>query len=296
VVFSAQSSARVWSALNSCHNFELIRFAYDVEHFRSELAWMDRDRARRELNLEPRDLCVLLLGTVCPRKGQVDLVRAFAALPNPVAARLKCFVVGARDSLAYSQRLQAMAAKLPRDRRDRLVVIPESGATAAYWKAADVFCCTSRVESYPLVILEAMALGLPIITTPVFGIAEQVRPSYNALTYEPGEIRTLARHLAHLVQDERSRRSLAEASTWMLRSLPDGARMDEQYRRTFQAAAESALPVPVDTSQDQGTRDAPQGHRVWFADAAGRAAPPKVQGLTPLATPDRPSGAFRTDS
>ena len=56
-------------------------------------------------------------------------------------------------------------------------MIPETGDTAVYWPAADVFCCTSRVESYPLVILEAMAAGLPIITTPVFGISEQVRPS-----------------------------------------------------------------------------------------------------------------------
>ena len=59
-------------------------------------------------------------------------------------------------------------------------MIPETGDTAAYWQAADVFCCTSRVESYPLVILEAMAAGLPIVTTPVHGIAEQVRPGVNA--------------------------------------------------------------------------------------------------------------------
>ncbi len=80
------------------------------------------------------------------------------------------------------------------------MVVPETGETSAYWQAADVFCCTSRVESYPLVILEAMAAGLPIITTPVFGIAEQVRPRVNALIYQPGDIPGLARHLSLLAQ------------------------------------------------------------------------------------------------
>ena len=158
------------------------------------------------------DLCVLLMGTVCERKGQDDLLRAFAALPGRIATRMKCFVVGARETLAYGRELLQAARKLPEDRRERFIIVPETGETAAYWRAADVFCCTSRVESYPLVTMEAMAAGLPIVTTPVFGIAEQVRPSVNALIYQPGDISTLARHLASLVEDEPLRRSLAEAS------------------------------------------------------------------------------------
>src|SRR5207249_4672091 len=112
-------------------------------------------------------------------------------LPREVAARTKCIVVGARDSLAYSRDLRRRATKLPADRRDRFRVVAETGDTAIYWLAADLFCCTSRVESYPCVILEAMAAGLPIITTPVFGISEQVRESINALFYRPGDVKTL---------------------------------------------------------------------------------------------------------
>jgi GT2 family glycosyltransferase len=240
VVFSARSSARVWSDLNTHGNVELIRFAHDVPRLRSELEGMDRDQARQALNLDSREFCVLLLGTVCERKGQHDLVRAFAALPSEIAARMRCLVVGARQSLAYSRRLQQLAAQLSSDRRERFLVIPETGQTAVYWKAADLFCCTSRLESYPLVILEAMALGLPIITTPVFGIAEQVRPSFNALTYRPGDTRTLARHLALLAQNEHQRRALAQGSQWVLGSLPGRYFMDVHYRRILRAAAESA--------------------------------------------------------
>ncbi len=171
----------MWSDLNTSGNFELIRFAHDVPLLRRRMETIDPSRARRELHVDDGDLCVLLMGTVCERKGQEDLLRAFASLPGRIATRMKCFVVGARETLAYGRELRQAARKLPEDRRERFIIVPETGETAAYWRAADVFCCTSRVESYPLVTLEAMAAGLPIVTTPVFGIAEQVRPAVNAL-------------------------------------------------------------------------------------------------------------------
>jgi O-antigen biosynthesis protein len=240
---------------------------------------LDREHTRRELGVGADELCVLLLGTVCERKGQKDLVRAFANLPAPIASRMRCIVVGARDSLAYSRNLKVMAAGLPNDRRDRFVIIAETGETTAYWRAADVFCCTSRVESYPRVILEAMAAGLPIITTPVFGIAEQVRDSINGLHYQPGDVGTLGRHLALLASDEGKRRSLAAASSWVLRSLPGHAEMDYQYLRAFRAAAESACFSPIDDSEPIHPHQDPTPRRTWLIGVAREAIAPRKTGL-----------------
>jgi O-antigen biosynthesis protein len=241
VVFTAKSSARVWVDLNSSGNFGLIRFAFDTDTFRAELEALDRRDARRQLGLGEQDLCVLLVGTVCERKGQHDLLHAFAGLPHDVAARMKCIVVGARDELRYSRHLVHKAESLKPDRRDRFTVVAETRETALYWRAADIFCCTSRIESYPRVVLEAMAAGLPIITTPVFGIAEQVRDSVNALIYQPGDVADLSKHLLRLARELPTRAALAEASTWVLRGLPNYRDMDRQYLHTFDAAAESAV-------------------------------------------------------
>jgi GT2 family glycosyltransferase/glycosyltransferase involved in cell wall biosynthesis len=267
LVFSSKSTLHVWSALNTSGNFGLIRYAHDVPRFLRGLEEVDRPRARRDLDLAEGDVCVLLLGTVCERKGQHDLLRAFAALPGPVSGRIRCFVVGGRDAEPYSRQLERLAKKLPPDRRDRFAVVPETGQTAPYWRAADVFCCTSRMECYPLVILEAMAVGLPIITTPVFGIAEQVWPSVNALIYQPGDIATLARHLALLAEDHSLRRALAEMSPHVLRSLPNDARMNELYRRTILGAAESSPPFPSDAGADERDDSSRSSGRRWFADS-----------------------------
>jgi O-antigen biosynthesis protein len=268
VVFSAKSSADRFSALNSNGNFGLIRFPLDNNRFNSELARIDRRAAREELDLKTDDFCVLLLGTVCQRKGQHDLLRAFASLSEVIAARTTCLVVGSRDRLAYSRKLEEMGRSLPQDRRHRFRVIPETGDTAAYWRAADVFCCTSRVESYPHVILEAMAAGLPVVTTPVFGIAEQVRPSINSLIYDPGDVRALGRHLALLATDELKRRQFALASPWVLRSLPSHVDVDERYERVFRAAAESTPLTQVVAATPSIPHSRPTAKRILLFDTA----------------------------
>lgn len=268
VVFTAESTAQVWSDFNTRGNFSVIHYALDVQRFRSELASADRREARAALQFKDDEVCVLTLGTVCERKGQKDLLHAFKTLPVEVAARMRCVVVGARDSLAYCRELRDLAGRLPADRRDRFLIVDETGATARYWLAADVFCCSSRIESYPHVTQEAMAAGLPLVTTPVFGISEQVKESVNALIYRPGDVQTLARHIEKLTTDGRMRREYAAASPLILQSLPDPSRMDRLYRETIRAAAESAPPAAIATQGLKPITAPPRGRTTSARTAA----------------------------
>lgn len=243
VVFTARSTADLWKPLDTRGNFDLVRYALNVDRFRSELDAHSRESSREALGLKVDEVCVLLLGTVCDRKGQHDLAHAFREVAPDVAARMRCVVVGARDSLDYSRELKRLAAALPEDRRGRFHVVDETGETARYWQAADVFCCTSWVESYPHVILEAMGRGLPIVTTPVHGIPEQIRRDVNALFYRPGDARSLANALEGLARDDARRRAMGEASSWVLRALPGHGDMIVRYGRLVREAAESAPPL-----------------------------------------------------
>jgi glycosyltransferase involved in cell wall biosynthesis len=182
------------------------------------------------------DLVFVLLGTVCERKGQLDLVGAFGLLPEAVASRTRVVIVGDRSS-AYSEQLHQAANALPPDRAERFVIVPETGEPYLYFHAADVALCCSRIESYPRVLLEAMAFGLPIITTPVFGIPEQVQNGVNALFYEPGDAAALAAHMARLVTDNDMRLRMASSSRAVLSSLPSYDDMLDAYIRMIVEAA-----------------------------------------------------------
>jgi glycosyltransferase involved in cell wall biosynthesis len=197
---------------------------------------IDREGARQSLGVGPDDIVLLLLGTVCDRKGQHDLARALALLPQAAATRVRTFFVGDRAG-AYSRTLHDLVSKLPDERRARTTVVAESGEVARYFFAADVFVCTSRVESYPRVILEAMAHGLPIITTPVFGVREQVRENVNGVFYPPGDVKALSAAIAHFVADDALRRRLAANALPVLDSLTDFDAMVTQYGRIFIEAA-----------------------------------------------------------
>jgi len=143
--------------------------------------------------------------------------------------------VGDRPSI-YSNKLADLVGQLPKDLRQRVTVVPETGETVKYYKAADIFVCTSRVESFPRVILEAMACDLPIVTSPVFGIKEQVRPGINGLFYTPGRPDELVAALISLLEDKSLRQQLAENAKYVLDSLNTFAEMTQAYGQIFREA------------------------------------------------------------
>ncbi len=122
---------------------------------------------------------------------------------------------------------------LPEELKGRIEIVPETPDTAKYYQAADIFVCTSRIESYPRVILEAMAYNLPIVTTPVFGIVEQVKPGINGLFYTPNKPEELASQLMTLLEDKELRLRLADNSKYVLDALNTFEEMTAAYNQIF---------------------------------------------------------------
>jgi GT2 family glycosyltransferase len=236
VVFVAHATAAGSAEIDTRSNFAVVHNGIDRRRLVAAASDVDRAAARASLGIGPDDIAFLLVGTVCERKGQHDLARALAHVPRNVALRVRALFVGDRAG-PYSRALADLIAALPEDRRRRATIVPETGAVAPYFVAADVFVCTSRVESYPRVILEAMAHGLPIVTTPVFGVREQVREDVNGIFYEPGDVAGLAAAIARIAGDDALRARLAAAAVPVLDSLTDFDGMVEQYGRIFVEAA-----------------------------------------------------------
>ncbi len=242
VVYTAQASLGAHRGFETAANFTLVHARGNPARMEARLAALDQAAAREMLGIEASAFVVLIMGTVGDRKGQHDLLHAFARLAPAIARRTTCLVVGYRESIPYGRELLRLAADLPPDRRDHFRIVAESSDPALYYRAADLFVCCSRVESYPRVIIEAMQAGLPIVTTPVFGIMEQVREHKNALFYDPGDAQALADRIAELAADPRARAALALESRAIFASLPTYEVMIEGYARIFLAARESALP------------------------------------------------------
>jgi len=166
---------------------------------------------------------------------------------DPDKLKRMSFIVGDRAS-SYSVEMHRLADALPDELRARVHIVAETHDIARYYQAADVFICTSRVESFPRVVLEAMAYALPIVSTRVFGIAEQVGENVNALLYEPGDVARLAAHLGQLIDDDATRQRLAANSPHVLATLNTFDEMVVAYGRIFgEAVLTASVPAFSDT-------------------------------------------------
>lgn len=235
VIFVSNATREDCQPLNAHHNFITIHNGTSREKIAASLATRSRDEARAELGISRDEIGLLIVGTVCERKGQIDLVEAFSRLDEQAAGRTKCFIVGDRPG-DYSDGLKLAVERLPASKRSRVIIVPETSDVALYYSAADIFVCTSRIESFPRVILEAMGAGLPIVTTPVYGIPEQVQENINALFYQPGNGAELAEKIERLVNDSRLRQRFADNSKYVLDMLITFEAMAGDYGRVFREA------------------------------------------------------------
>ena len=126
--------------------------------------------------------------------------------------RIHFVMVGARPGL-YLEMLKEEVARLGLG--EIAIFVPETGEIFDFYRLADVFVCTSFEESFPRVLLESAAFGLPIVSTNVNGIPEMLAEDEAWLT-PPGDRYQLAealkRALAAHVAGDRSRATRARAA------------------------------------------------------------------------------------
>jgi len=232
VVYVAEATRSAWSPLQTRRNFTVIRHGIPEWRLADDTTRWTRESARKALGVPVNAHVLTVIGTLCRRKGQLDLARAYAKLPRNVRSKTHVFLAGRVAEPDYADALAAQAAK----HGSHITIAGQVSDPFVYYAASDIFVCTSRVESAPRVILEAMACGLPVVTTPVFGIPEMVQEGVNALFYEPGDVRALARSLRRLLTDENLRLRLASNSRTVLGSQPGFERMVQQYSRVIRQA------------------------------------------------------------
>jgi len=235
VIFGSNATRDRFEGLNSRHNFFVIHSGLPMGPIQAGKKNWPRARARSELDLSDDETVFLSVGTVCARKAQKDIVRAVKRITVRNDTKFRVLIVGGRES-TYGRELAHMIRKLPALVRDRIVVIPETDELARYYQAADAFVCTSRIECYPLAILEAMAHGLPIITTPVFGIREQVMEGVNACFHAPGDVDALAVAMSEMLQSSAKRKEYGGHSREVLASRTSFNETCGIYARFFTEA------------------------------------------------------------
>jgi glycosyltransferase-like protein len=180
----------------------------------------ERERFRARAGAGDDTFLVLTVGGIEPRKGSVTLLEAMARLaadraaaggagPRPVLA-----VVGGHTFFDYRAYRDGALARLPElglvEGRDILLLGTVSEADLGGWyRAADAFAFPSVKEGFGLVVLEALAAGLPVVASDIPVFAEYLEDGRSALLVPPGDRAALAGALGRLAADPGLRRRLA---------------------------------------------------------------------------------------
>jgi len=160
----------------------------------------------RTYDLPDDTLLILFVGYMDTFKGIFELEEAFSRMKDKNVALI---MVGEGPKKADLEK-----KVLGHDLKEQVVLtgaVPREDIDK-YYKSADIFVLPSHSEGIPLVILEAMASGLPVIATNVGGLSEVVDDGENGFLIHPKDVENLATKLERLIDDPRVRERLASNS------------------------------------------------------------------------------------
>ena len=192
----------------SMDRFTIVPGAVDVERFHPRLGWQAgafHDPARPVL---------LYHGRVDRRKGALDVVDAVAAIvaqrAKTVDAVLPQLVVSGigPDVEAVRERVRAHALEA----HVMLTGAAPYDTVPTVYHRGDIFLSPTYAEGFSNTILEAMACGLPVVSTHAVGVVDCLRDGENGLLVTPGDVAALAAAITQLLDDAALRTRLAAAA------------------------------------------------------------------------------------
>ena len=182
-------------------DIDLLPNGFSSGEFNPGDRWRHRAEMRQHLGFAPDATVLVFVANESERKGLPQLLRALAQLKDP---SLHLLAVGRFDPAPVA----SLAASLGLGER---VKLPGASArVASFYAAADLFALPTQYEAWGLVIVEALACGLPVLTSRLAGAAVAVREGVTGeLLDDPRDEAEIARKLARLL--DRQPRTDAEA-------------------------------------------------------------------------------------
>jgi len=211
-------------------SYQLVRLfnGTDLKMFDPEVRVPARQTVRQRFGIAPEATVALMIAQHFERKGLAEVIAATANIvrTSPTSS-LKVLVVGKDDPSRSRQQARELGVE------NRIIFAGQTTSSADFYAASDFFVLPTRHDSCSLVVLEALAMGLPVISTVFNGACEIMTDSVNGyILPDPADVDALTRAMRKLL-DADTRRQMHESCLGLRPSLSFEAHMDhleEIYR------------------------------------------------------------------
>jgi glycosyltransferase involved in cell wall biosynthesis len=182
----------------------LIPNGVDTSQFSIQARTASRNQARHRRGYHDEDFVLLLIGNDWQIKGLPTILAAMATVST---LPLRLLVVGSDSVGPFKEMANRLGVA------DRCSWETPQRNVIDFYAAADVYVSPSREDSFGLPVAEAMACGLPVITSVLAGVSSQVRDRVDGFVLrEPEDAAALAVLIGQLYSDEPLQRRIGEAA------------------------------------------------------------------------------------
>lgn len=150
---------------------------------------------------------ILFVGRLEPRKGLTTLLQSMPYIKKMTKEKVRLIVVGNGILTGYYR------SKVPREVSDSVIFIGEVSCEELprFYKTADLFCSPATYgESFGIVLIEAMAAGLPIVAGDNEGYRRVIKSGHNGLLVDPTDPMEIASAIIKLFNDHKLARKIAK--------------------------------------------------------------------------------------
>lgn len=160
------------------------------------------DLKRHELGVDKDDILIISVGELQQRKNHMVILKAIANIKD---ANLKYIICGRGE---LENELLQMAKKL--NIEDQFCLLGHRYDIPEILSVSDIFVHPSQREGLGIAAIEAMAAGLPLITSNVQGIKDYVKNGKNGFSYEPNDVDGYTDGLKKLINDKVLRKEMGK--------------------------------------------------------------------------------------
>lgn len=167
------------------------------ERVAENLLKVSKDTIREKLDMKRNKFYLVSVASLQERKGQDLLVKSAAALKE-IAPNLEILIIGGGKG-RYAERLKSYVQQ---HNLDFVSFLGRKSNSMEYIYASDAFILTSRAEALPLVILEAMVLQTPVLSSNIDGVPEMIDNRVSGLLFESENLESLVKMFEELFENE----------------------------------------------------------------------------------------------
>ena len=189
----------------------VLKNAIDIKKFNKPVSEDEKNKVRNRLGLSEDDFVILFVGRIMEIKGVMELMKAVTELNDQ---HIKLMIMGSANSgkLAYSS--YEKKVKKYADIHKKQIIFTgyvDNSEVYQYASVADIQCLPTLIaEAAPLVVLEAMAEGLPLVVTRSGGVVEYLDQDVALIIEQENVIQNLKKSILYMKDHPEIRKQMSE--------------------------------------------------------------------------------------